>query len=152
VTSYSSSWAIAKIAKQSIYPRVIQGIWWVILGNPYLGKSHQIMQYPKSKHYYMHYLGTVSTLNQGYPLLQYEDVALVRRSLATRWTVLIPPRGQIKGHHMARKDGKTRMYQSGRTSAREHRTPVRTTRTPDYGLGPPCKRTGSLGWGPDPSK
>jgi hypothetical protein len=30
----------------------------VILGNPYLGKSHQIMQYPKSKHYYMHYLGT----------------------------------------------------------------------------------------------
>jgi hypothetical protein len=30
----------------------------VILGNPHLGKSHQIMQYPKSKHYYMHYLGT----------------------------------------------------------------------------------------------
>jgi hypothetical protein len=30
----------------------------VILGNPYLGKSHQIMQYPKSKHYYMHYLCT----------------------------------------------------------------------------------------------
>jgi hypothetical protein len=30
----------------------------VILGNHYLGKSHQIMQYPKSKHYYMHYLGT----------------------------------------------------------------------------------------------
>jgi hypothetical protein len=30
----------------------------VILGNPYLGKSRQIMQYPKSKHYYMHYLGT----------------------------------------------------------------------------------------------
>jgi hypothetical protein len=30
----------------------------VILGKPYLGKSHQIMQYPKSKHYYMHYLGT----------------------------------------------------------------------------------------------
>jgi hypothetical protein len=30
----------------------------LILGNPYLGKSHQIMQYPKSKHYYMHYLGT----------------------------------------------------------------------------------------------
>jgi hypothetical protein len=29
----------------------------VILENPYLGKSHQIMQYPKSKHYYMHYLG-----------------------------------------------------------------------------------------------
>jgi hypothetical protein len=45
VTSYSSSWAIAKIANQSIYPRVIQGIGLVILGNLYLGKSHQIMQY-----------------------------------------------------------------------------------------------------------
>jgi hypothetical protein len=45
VTSYLSSWAIAKIAKQNIYPRVIQGIGLVILGNPYLGKSHQIMQY-----------------------------------------------------------------------------------------------------------
>ena len=45
VTSYSSSWAIAKIAKQSIYPRVIQGLGLVILGNPYLGKSHQFMQY-----------------------------------------------------------------------------------------------------------
>jgi hypothetical protein len=44
-TSYLSSWAIAKIAKHSIYPRVIQGIGLVILGNPYLGKSHQIMQY-----------------------------------------------------------------------------------------------------------
>jgi hypothetical protein len=30
----------------------------VSLENPYLGKSHQIMQYPKSKHYYMYYLGT----------------------------------------------------------------------------------------------
>jgi hypothetical protein len=30
----------------------------VILGNPCLGKYHKIMQYPKSKHYYMHYLGT----------------------------------------------------------------------------------------------
>jgi hypothetical protein len=29
----------------------------VILGNAYLGKSHQVIQYPKSKHYYMHYLG-----------------------------------------------------------------------------------------------
>ena len=45
VTSYLSSWAIAKIAKHSIYHRVIQGIGLVILGNPYLGKSHQIMQY-----------------------------------------------------------------------------------------------------------
>jgi hypothetical protein len=45
VTSYLSSLAIAKIAKDSIYPRVIQGIGLVILGNPYLGKSHQVMQY-----------------------------------------------------------------------------------------------------------
>jgi hypothetical protein len=59
VTSYLSSWAIAKIAKQNIYPRVIQGIGLVILGNPYLGKSHQIMQFiPKSKHYCMHYFYT----------------------------------------------------------------------------------------------
>jgi hypothetical protein len=58
VTSYLSSWAIAKIAKHSIYPRVIQGIGLVILGNSYLGKSHQIMQYiSKSKHYCMHYFG-----------------------------------------------------------------------------------------------
>jgi hypothetical protein len=42
-----------------IYPWVIQGIGLVILGNPYLGKSHQIMQYiSKIKHYCMHYLGT----------------------------------------------------------------------------------------------
>jgi hypothetical protein len=27
---------------------------------------------------------TIGTLNQGYPLLQYEDAVLVRRSLATR--------------------------------------------------------------------
>jgi hypothetical protein len=47
-----------KIARHSIYPWVIQGIGLVILGNPNLGKSPQLMQYPKSKHYYMHYLGT----------------------------------------------------------------------------------------------
>jgi hypothetical protein len=59
VTSYLSSWAIAKIAKHSIYPRLIQGIGLVILGNPYLGKSHQIIQYiSKSKHYCMHYFCT----------------------------------------------------------------------------------------------
>jgi hypothetical protein len=59
VTSYLSSLAIAKIAKHSIYPRVIQGIGLVILGNPYLAESHQIMRYiSKSKHYCMHYFGT----------------------------------------------------------------------------------------------
>jgi hypothetical protein len=39
-----------------------------------------------------------------------------------------------------------RMYQSNRTFAREHRTPVRTTRTPGYGPGLPSKHVGSLGW------
>jgi hypothetical protein len=57
VTSCLSSSAIAKFAKHSIFPRVIQGIGLVILGNPYLGESHQIMQYLKSKHYYIQYLG-----------------------------------------------------------------------------------------------
>jgi hypothetical protein len=44
------------------------------------------------------------------------------------------------------------MYQLDRTSAREHRTPVRTTRTPDYDPGLPSKHAGFLEWGPDPSK
>jgi hypothetical protein len=33
VTSYLSGWAVAKIAKPIIYPRVNQGIGLVILGN-----------------------------------------------------------------------------------------------------------------------
>jgi hypothetical protein len=41
------------------------------------------------------------------------------------------------------------MYQSSLTSAREHRTPVSTTRTLDYGPGLPSKHARSLGWGPD---
>jgi hypothetical protein len=41
-----------------------------------------------------------------------------------------------------------RMYQLSRTSAREYRTPVRTSRTPNYGPGLPSKHDGS----PDPSK
>ena len=44
-----------------------------------------------------------------------------------------------------------RMYQLDRTSARERRTHVRTTRTPDY-AGLPSKHAWSLGWGPDPSE
>jgi hypothetical protein len=39
-----------------------------------------------------------------------------------------------------------------RTPAREHRTPVCTTQTPDCGQGLPSKHVGSLGWGPDPSE
>jgi hypothetical protein len=53
---------------------------------------------------------------------------------------------------MARKDDTSRMYQSSRTSAKERRTPVRITWTPDCGSGLPSKRVGSLGWGPDPSE
>jgi hypothetical protein len=45
---------------------------------------------------------TVGTLNQGYPLLQYEDTVSVRRSLAARrtapdpttWTAQGAPRGE----------------------------------------------------------
>jgi lipoprotein-anchoring transpeptidase ErfK/SrfK len=45
-----------------------------------------------------------------------------------------------------------RMYQLDWTPTREHRTPVRTTRTPDYGSGLPSKHAEPLGWGPDPSE
>jgi hypothetical protein len=63
-------------------------------------------------------------------------------------------------HHVGGSRGTTwrekmihpRMYQLDRTSTREHRTPVRITRTPDYGPGLPSKHAGSLGWGPDPSE
>jgi hypothetical protein len=37
-----------------------------------------------------------------------------------------------------------RMYQLDRTSAREHRTPVRTTRTPDYGPDSQVSMSGPL--------
>jgi hypothetical protein len=43
-----------------------------------------------------------------------------------------------------------RTYQLGQTSAKKHRTPVRTTRTPGYGPRLPSKHTGSLGWGLGP--
>jgi hypothetical protein len=54
-------------------------------------------------------------------------------------------------HHVGRSRGTVwrgkmihpKMYQSNRASAREHRTPVRTTRTPDYGPGLPSKHAGS---------
>jgi hypothetical protein len=45
------------------------------------------------------------------------------------------------------------VYHWVRTSTEEHRTPVRTTRTPDYGPGLPRRHVGSLGWAPGhPSK
>jgi hypothetical protein len=37
-----------------------------------------------------------------------------------------------------------RMYHLDRTSTKEHRTPVRTNRTPDYGPGPQESMSGPL--------
>jgi hypothetical protein len=39
-----------------------------------------------------------------------------------------------------------KMYHLDRTSTKEHRTPVRTTRTSDYGPGLPRRHAGTLGW------
>jgi hypothetical protein len=43
-----------------------------------------------------------------------------------------------------------RMYQLNWTTTKEHRTPVHTTQTPDYGSGLPSKHVEPLGWGLDP--
>jgi hypothetical protein len=71
---------------------------------------------------------TVGTLNQGYPLLQYEGTAPVRHLLVTRRAAPDP-------HHMGRPKGTTwrgrmirpRKHRWVRTSAEEHRTPVSTS-------------------------
>jgi hypothetical protein len=47
---------------------------------------------------------TFGTLNQGYPLLQHEDAAPMRRLLATRGTAPDPTAWAAKGQHVARKD------------------------------------------------
>jgi hypothetical protein len=57
-----------------------------------------------------------------------------------------PPRGRLKGHHVARKNGISRNAISWTGP------PVRTTRTLDYDPELPSKHVGSLGWGPDPSE
>jgi hypothetical protein len=96
---------------------------------------------------------TVGTLNQGYPLLQYKDVVHVRRALAAR-------RNDTRPHHMGKSRDTTwqgkmmrpRMHHWARSSTEEHRTPVRTTRTPDYSPGLPRRHVGSLGWAPGPSE
>jgi hypothetical protein len=88
---------------------------------------------------------SVSTLNQGYPLLQYKDVA---RRMAPR------------PHHMGRFRGTTwqgkiihpRVHYQVRTPAGEHRTTVRTTRAFDYSPGLPGRYAGSLRWAPGPSE
>jgi hypothetical protein len=61
-------------------------------------------------------------------------------------------------HHVGGSRGTTwrekmthpRIYQLNRTTTKEHRTPVRTTRTPDYVSGLPSKHAEPLRWGPDP--
>jgi hypothetical protein len=71
---------------------------------------------------------TVGTLNQGYPLLQYEGAAPVRHLQVTRraapdpttWTDLRIPHGK-KGQYVPRSTDWVR------TSAEEHRTPVSTS-------------------------
>ena len=72
-----------------------------------LGATHQTflmsatLETPKNMIF-----GTVGTLNQGYPLLQHEDIAPMRRRLATRMTAPDPtrwagqraPRGKERHH------------------------------------------------------
>jgi hypothetical protein len=90
----------------------------------------------------------VGTLNQGYPLLQYENTVPVRQSLATRWiapdpTTWVapgPPRGQERWYIPG-------CNQLDRTSTRKRRTHVRTAQTPEYDTGLPSKCAGSLGQG-----
>jgi hypothetical protein len=82
---------------------------------------------------------------RGTPLLQYKDAA---RRTAPR------------PHHMGRFRGTTwqgkiihpRVHYRVRTSAEEHRTPVRTTRTFDYSPGLPRRYVKSLRWAPGSSE
>jgi hypothetical protein len=53
---------------------------------------------------------------------------------------------------VAKKDDTSQDVPVGPDLRKGHRTPVRTTRTPDYGPGPPSKHAGSFGWGLDPSE
>jgi hypothetical protein len=95
---------------------------------------------------------TVSTLEMGYPLLQYEGVVSIRLSLVvwrtthdpTTWATPGPPRGQKRRHT-------PRWRQWVRTPTGKCRTPGRTTRTSVRGSRPPQVRTRPLEWVPDPS-
>jgi hypothetical protein len=73
---------------------------------------------------------TIGTLDQGYPLLRYEDVMPVRLSLAAWRTAPRTSRGQKRWYTL-------RQRHRLRTSSRRRRTAVRTARTPEYGPGPP---------------
>jgi hypothetical protein len=98
-------------------------------------------------------IGGVGTLNQGYPLLQYEDTVPVQLSLTAWWTA--PDSTTWAAPRTAR--GQKRWYTPGchqwvRTSMRERQTPVHSTRTSEYGPGLPSKQAGPLGWDPNPSE
>jgi hypothetical protein len=90
---------------------------------------------------------TVSTLKQGYPLLQYKDTVPARLSLAvwrtapkpTTWTALGPPRGQ-------RRQYPPRYQRWVRTPMGKWRTPAYKDRTSGQGPGPPWVQTGPPGW------
>jgi hypothetical protein len=92
-------------------------------------------------------IAVVGTLNQGYPLLQYEDAVHVRRLEVTRRTAPDPTTwGRAKGTTWQGKTIHPRMHHWVRTSTEGHRTPVRTS--PEL----PRRHAGSLGWASGPSE
>jgi hypothetical protein len=96
---------------------------------------------------------TVSTLEQGYPLLQYEGALSMRLSLVawrtvpdpTTWTVTGPPRGQERRYTPS-------WRQWVRTPTGKCRTPGCTARTFWRGSKPPQVQTRPLGRVRDPSR
>jgi hypothetical protein len=82
---------------------------------------------------------SISTLEQGYPLLQYEGAVSMRLSLIvwrtvpapTTWTAPGPPHGQER-------QSTPWCQQWVRTPTGKCRTPGYTDRTPETGPGPPC--------------
>jgi hypothetical protein len=93
---------------------------------------------------------TVSTLEMGYPLLQYEGVVPKRLSLVawrtthdpTTRTALGPPRGQGRQYP-------PRYQRWVRTPMGKFRTPAYPDRTSGQDLGPPWVQTGPPGRVPD---
>jgi hypothetical protein len=96
---------------------------------------------------------TVSTLNQGYPLLQYKVATHpCNTSRSRREWRLTPPHGQVQGRHVARK-GSTSQYSSlgpdlhGRTPdpyAYKSGAPKKACRVPWEGPSPPPSRVRAL--------
>jgi hypothetical protein len=101
----------------------------------------------------------VSTLEQGYPLLQYESAVSMRLSVVawqavpdpTTWTAPGPPRGQERQYTpwcqqwVRTPTGKCRTPgYTARTSGQGPGPPRSTDRTPEMGPGPPCVGPKSL--------